>query len=392
MIVGIVKETAADETRVALVPAQILALNKAGLEVVVQAGAGETAGFRDQEYTDRGAKVVADSAEIAAADIVLSVRGLPPEDQPLDSDAVGYRAGQARIGFCDPLNFPQVVATAAETGVSLFSMEMIPRITRAQSMDALSSMAMLAGYRAVLLAAEALPKIFPMMMTAAGTVAPAKVFVIGAGVAGLQAIATAKRLGAVVEAYDVRPAVKEQVESVGAKFLELELETGDAQDAGGYAKELTEEFYEKQREMMGIAVAASDVVITTAAIPGREAPILVTAEMVEGMRPGSVIVDLASERGGNCALTEAGKTVVEHGVSILGPLNVPAAVAHHASQLYSKNIVTFLLNMVKDGELALDAEDEIVTGTLLTQDGKVVHERVQQSLGIEPETAQSSDG
>jgi NAD(P) transhydrogenase subunit alpha len=259
-------------------------------------------------------------------------------------------------------------------------------------MDALSSMAMLAGYRAVLLAAEALPKIFPMMMTAAGTVSPAKVFVIGAGVAGLQAIATAKRLGAVVEAYDVRPAVKEQVESVGAKFLELELETGDAQDAGGYAKELSEDFYAKQREMMGIAVAAADVVITTAAIPGREAPKLVTEEMVRQMRPGSVIVDLASERGGNCALTQAGKTVKQYGVTILGPLNVPAAVAHHASQLYSKNIITFLLSMVKDGELVLNPEDEIVAGTLLAHDGKVVHERVLQSLGIEPEAARSSDG
>jgi NAD(P) transhydrogenase subunit alpha len=392
MIVGVVKETAADETRVAVVPAQVPLLTRAGLEVVVQAGAGEAAGFPDDQYSQRGAKVASAAADVAAADIVVSVRGLPPEDQPLDADAVGYRSGQTRIGFCDPLNFPQVVAEAAETGVTLFSMEMIPRITRAQSMDALSSMAMLAGYRAVLLAAEALPKIFPMMMTAAGTVSPAKVFVIGAGVAGLQAIATAKRLGAVVEAYDVRPAVKEQVESVGAKFLELELETGDAQDAGGYAKELSEDFYAKQREMMGIAVAAADVVITTAAIPGREAPKLVTEEMVRQMRPGSVIVDLASERGGNCALTQAGKTVKQYGVTILGPLNVPAAVAHHASQLYSKNIITFLLSMVKDGELVLNPEDEIVAGTLLAHDGKVVHERVLQSLGIEPEAARSSDG
>ncbi|MCA9102514.1 MAG: Re/Si-specific NAD(P)(+) transhydrogenase subunit alpha [Planctomycetales bacterium] len=391
MIVGIIKETAADETRVALVPAQVPSLTKAGLDVLVQSGAGERAGFVDSEYTDRGARL-GDAAAVAAADIVLSVRALPPEGDPLDSDAVGYRAGQVRIGFCDPLNFPQIVASAAESGVSLFSMEMIPRITRAQSMDALSSMAMLAGYRAVLLAAETLPKIFPMMMTAAGTVSPAKVFVIGAGVAGLQAIATAKRLGAVVEAYDVRPAVKEQVESVGAKFLELQLETGDAQDKGGYAKELGEDFYRKRREMMAVAVAAADVVITAAAIPGREAPKLVTAEMVEGMSPGSVIVDLASERGGNCELTQAGQCVVAHGVTILGPLNVPAALAHHASQLYSKNITTFLLNMVKDGQLVLDQNDEIVTGTLLAQDGKIVHERLQQLLGIESEAATSQDG
>jgi len=269
----------------------------------------------------------------------------------------------------------------AATGTTLFSMEMMPRITRAQSMDILSSMATIAGYKAVLMGADALPKLFPMMMTAAGTLAAARVFVVGAGVAGLQAIASARRLGAVVHAYDVRPVVREQVESLGGKFVELELETDTAEDSGGYAKELGEDFYAKQREMMLSVVAESDVVITTAAIPGRKAPILVTREMVEGMHRGSVIVDLAAERGGNCELTVPGERVDHNGVIILGPLNIPSDVPYHASQMYSKNITTFLLHLVKDGELVIDLDDEITKGTLITRDGAVVHERVIEARG-----------
>jgi NAD(P) transhydrogenase subunit alpha len=267
----------------------------------------------------------------------------------------------------------------------LFSMEMMPRITRAQSMDVLSSMATIAGYKAVLLAANALPKMFPMMMTAAGTIAPAKVFVVGAGVAGLQAIASAKKLGAKVRAYDVRPAVKEQVESLGGKFVELELETDAAEDAGGYAKELGEDFYKKQREMMLTVVAESDVVITTAAIPGKKAPILVTEEMVKGMHPGSVIIDLAAERGGNCELTKAGEEVVVGGVNIIGPMNIPTTIPYHASQMYAKNIATFLLHLVDDGKLKVDTEDEITEGTLITQGGKVVNKRILEAMGASSE-------
>jgi NAD(P) transhydrogenase subunit alpha len=286
------------------------------------------------------------------------------------------RSGQTVIGACEPLTELDAATEVAKTGATLFSMEMMPRITRAQSMDILSSMATIAGYKAVLLAADALPKMFPMMMTAAGTLAAARVFVVGAGVAGLQAIASARRLGAVVHAYDVRPAVREQVESLGGKFVELELDTDSAEDAGGYAKELGEDFYTKQREMMLEVVADSDVVITTAAIPGKKAPILVTREMVEGMQRGSVIVDLAAERGGNCELTVPGERVEHDGVTILGPLNIPSDVPYHASQMYSKNVTTFLLHLIDDDELVIDPDDEITKGTLITRDGSVVHPRV----------------
>jgi NAD(P) transhydrogenase subunit alpha len=272
----------------------------------------------------------------------------------------------------EPLSEPDSIVSLAEKGVSAFSMELMPRITRAQSMDTLSSMATVAGYRAVLLAAEALPRMFPMMMTAAGTVAPAHVFVVGAGVAGLQAIASAKRMGAVVHAYDVRPVVKEQVESLGGKFVELELDTGDSETKGGYAKEMGEEFLNKQREMMTRVVAENDVVITTAAIPGKKAPILVTADMVRGMKPGSVVVDLAAERGGNCELTKAGETVIENDVRILGPANMPADVPYHASQMYSKNLTNFMSLLVKEGNLQLDSDDEIIRATMITRDGKVI--------------------
>jgi len=312
---------------------------------------------------------------------VLQVRALGANPEAGEADLEFLRPGQAVIGTCEPLTEHEANRAMAATGATLLSMEMMPRITRAQSMDILSSMATIAGYKAVLLAADALPKLFPMMMTAAGTLAAARVFVVGAGVAGLQAIASARRLGAVVHAYDVRPVVREQVESLGGKFVELELDTDSAEDAGGYAKELGEDFYTKQREMMLQVVADSDVVITTAAIPGKKAPILVTREMVDGMQRGSVVVDLAAERGGNCELTLPGERVDHDGVAILGPLNIPSDVPYHASQMYSKNVTTFLLHLVKDGELELDPDDEITRGTLITRDGAVVHERVLELSG-----------
>jgi len=374
MRVGIPKETSPGETRVAVIPAAIPPLVKSGLEVAVEAGAGTAAGFPDDTYRSQGAAVVSRPELFRSSDIVLQVRATPADPSLL-------RTGQTVIGFADPLGNPQAVRQLAPTGINLFSMELMPRITRAQSMDALSSMATIAGYKAVLLAATTLPRMFPMLMTAAGTISPARVFIMGAGVAGLQAISTARRLGAKVEAYDVRPAVKEQVQSLGARFVELPLEAADAEDKGGYAKAQDESFYRRQREMMMKVVAASDVVITTALIPGKRAPILVTTEMVEAMAPGSVIVDLAAERGGNCELTKADEIVVHHGVTILGPSNPPALVPYHASQMYSKNITTFLAHLLgKTGagqpSLAINPDDEITKETLLTRGGAVVHERV----------------
>jgi NAD(P) transhydrogenase subunit alpha len=382
MIVGVVKETFPGEARVGLVPAGVQQLTRAELEVLVEPGAGIDAGYDDASYTDKGAALAADRADVwRRADVVLQVRALGANPVEGKADLERMRSGQVVIATCEPLTEHEATKAVAATGATLFSMEMMPRITRAQSMDILSSMATIAGYKAVLLGADALPKLFPMMMTAAGTLAAARVFVVGAGVAGLQAIATARRLGAVVHAYDVRPAVREQVESLGGKFLELELSTDAAEDAGGYAKELGEDFYTKQREMMLSVVAESDVVITTAAIPGKKAPILVTREMVEGMHRGSVVVDLAAERGGNCELTAPGERVDHNGVLIIGPLNIPADVPYHASQMYSKNVTTFLLHLVNDGELVVDLDDEITRGTLITRDGAVVHERVLEAQG-----------
>ncbi len=382
MILGIVKESFPNEARVAMVPPLLPQLAKAGIEVVIESGAGSDAGFLDSEYSAKGAKVLPTRAEVfAQADVIAQVRALGSNPAAGRSDLELMRSGQAVIGVCEPLTEHEANKAVAGKGVTLFSMEMMPRITRAQSMDVLSSMATIAGYKAVLLAANTLPKMFPMMMTAAGTLAPAKVFVVGVGVAGLQAIASAKKLGALVEAYDVRPAVKEQVQSLGAKFVELELETTGAEDAGGYAKALGEDFYRKQREMMVKVVAASDVVITTAAIPGKKAPILVTEEMVKGMHAGSVIVDLAAERGGNCELTKAGENVLYNGVTIIGPLNIPATIPYHASQMYAKNIATFLLHLTKEGKLTINLDDEITAGTLITRDGKVVHPRVLEAMG-----------
>ncbi len=380
MLVAVPRESYPGERRVALVPASIPPLVKAGIEVLVEAGAGQEAGYPDQQYLDKGAKVVAARTEVFAAEVLLQVRAAGANLNAGAADLVHYRAGQAVIATCDPLGEPKTAAELAAKGVSLFALELVPRITRAQSMDVLSSQASIAGYRAVLVAAEALPKIFPMMFTAAGTINAAKVFVIGAGVAGLQAIATARRLGASVSAYDVRPAVKDQVQSLGGKFIEMQLETKSAETKGGYAQEMGDEFYRKQRELMTKVVADNDAVITTAAIPGKKSPVLVTADMVARMAPGSVIVDLAAERGGNCELTKADQRVVDHGVTILGPTNLPSDAACHASQMYAKNITTFLLNMVKDKQLQINTEDEIVRDTLICRDGQVVNPRIQQLL------------
>jgi H+-translocating NAD(P) transhydrogenase subunit alpha len=380
MIVAVPRESHPGERRVALVPASVPALVKAGMEVVIEAGAGQSAGYPDQRFVEKGAKIASSRAEVFAADVLLQVRAAGANPKTAQADLANYRKGQVVVALCDPLGCPKAAADVAAKGVTLFSLELLPRITRAQSMDVLSSQATIAGYRAVLLAAEALPKIFPMLITAAGTLSAAKVFVIGAGVAGLQAIATAHRLGAAVSAYDVRPAVKEQVQSVGGKFVEVAVDASTAETKGGYAQEMGEEFYRKQRELMTKVVAEHDAVITTAAIPGKKSPVLVTADMVAKMAPGSVIVDLAAERGGNCELTKADETVVEHGVTIVGPTNLPSDAPFHASQMYAKNIVTFLLNLVKEKQVQINLEDEIIRDTLICRDGKVVNERIQKLL------------
>jgi H+-translocating NAD(P) transhydrogenase subunit alpha len=337
------------------------------------------AGFTDAAYTEKGATVVPSRGDVSArAEILLRVKLGPAGTASTDADLAALRPGQSVIAFLDPLTDHTLVRQLAERQVAAFSMELMPRITRAQSMDALSSMATIAGYKAVLIAAVTVPRMFPMLMTAAGNVSAARAFVIGVGVAGLQAIATAKRLGAQVQAYDVRPAAKEQILSLGAKVADVPLETVDAQDAGGYAKAQDESFYQRQRDAMSKVVAGSDIVITTAAIPGRKAPVLITGDMVRGMQPGSAIVDLAAERGGNCELTRADEVVVEHGITILGPTNLPATVPYHASQMYAKNITTFLLHLVgKDGQMQWDLTDEITRETLVTHKGEVVHPRVR---------------
>jgi len=384
MKVGVPRETFPQERRVALIPAALKPLIDAKLGVVVESKAGTEAGFSDDAYRQQGAEVVADRQAVFSADIVAQVRGFGANPEGGRGDLERMRSGQVIIGFLEPLSEPQNIREMAERGVLAIAMEMIPRITRAQSMDALSSMATVSGYKAVLLAAAASPRIFPMLMTAAGTVTPARVLVIGAGVAGLQAIATARRLGAVVQGYDIRPAAREQVESLGAKFVELELKAEDSEDGGGYAKAMDEAFYRRQRELLGKVVAGCEVVITTAAVPGKKAPILLTSDMVAGMAPGSVILDLAAERGGNCELTRPDETVVENGVSVLGPTHLAATVPFHASQMYSKNVSNLLLHLVRDGELRLDTEDEIVRESLVSRDGQVVHPRVREALGLAP--------
>jgi NAD(P) transhydrogenase subunit alpha len=387
MRIAIPKETFPGERRVALVPSLVAPLSKAKLDVAIEAGAGEEAGFPDREFAAKGVHIEPSrEALISGADVVLQVRSLGANPAGWKADLAHLHAGQVLIGTCEPLTAPEPIKAAAEKGVSVFSLELMPRITRAQSMDVLSSMATVAGYKAVLLAAEHLPRMFPMLMTAAGTIAPARVFVIGAGVAGLQAISTARRLGAKVDAYDVRPAVKEQVQSLGAKFVELPIETAASEDKGGYAKAQDEDFYRRQRELMTRVVAAHDVVVTTAAVPGKKAPVLITADMVKGMVPGSVIVDLAAERGGNCELTRADEVVRAHGVTILGPTNLASTAPYHASQMYAKNITTFLLHLVKDERVTLNLEDEITRETLVAHAGEPTNPRVREALGL-PGTA-----
>lgn len=384
MLVAVLKETFPGERRVALIPANIPALTKGGLEVVVEEGAGTAAGFGDAQYTARGARVAADRSELFRADIVLQVRVCGTHERAERGDLARLRPGCVLIGLSDPLGSPEAIRALAQTGASLFALELIPRITRAQAMDVLSSQATIAGYRAVLWAALELPKLFPLLMTAAGTLAAARTFVIGAGVAGLQAIATARRLGAIVQAYDVRPATREQVESLGAKFVAFQLDAQDAEDQEGYAKALGAAFYRQQQEWMASVVAHSDVVITTAAIPGQPSPRLITAEAVQGMLPGSVIIDLAAERGGNCELSRPDERVVAHGVVIRGPTNLPAEVPGHASQMYSNNITKFLLNMVKGGELTWNLDDQIVRETLVCRQGEVTNPRLRERWVLAP--------
>lgn len=383
MIIGVPKEIYPGERRVALTPSVLPLLAKAGFDLLIEQGAGFAAGYPDNQYQEKSAKVAADRSSVfGQADVIVQVLGHGANDKTGANDLALMRRGQVLIAFLRPLGSAETVQQIAQTGVTSFSVELIPRTTRAQSMDALSSMASIAGYKAVLEVADALPRMFPMMTTAAGTIKPSRVLVIGAGVAGLQAIATARRLGAVVSAYDVRPAVKEQVQSLGARFVELPLETQDAQDARGYAKAQDEAFYAKQRELLGRTIAENDSVITTAVVPGKKAPVLVTAEMVQGMAPGSVILDLAAERGGNCELTRPGQTIVEHGVTIIGPINLASGVPYHASQMYAKNLTSFLTNLVKDGKVRPAESDDIIRDTLLTQGGEVVNARVREMLGM----------
>ena len=380
--IGFVTESFPGELRVAIIPAALSVFQKTGAEFIMESGAGLQAGFPDAEYAAKGVHLASGQEVFRTADVLLQVRspGANPSHGEDDTDAM--RKGQTVIGFGEPLTSFDATRLLAERGVTFLSMELMPRITRAQSMDALSSMATIAGYKAVLLAADTLPRMFPMLMTAAGTIVAARALVIGAGVAGLQAIATARRLGAVVSGYDIRAAVKEQVESLGARFVVLDVEAAGAEDKGGYAKAMGEEFYRRQRELMGDVLAGQQVVITTAAVPGRKAPILVTAEMVERMAPGSVIVDIAAERGGNCELTRPGITVDYNGVKILGPINLPSTVPYHASQMYARNIATFLKYLIKDGAVSLDREDVIVRETLVTYGGEVVHPRVREVMGV----------
>jgi H+-translocating NAD(P) transhydrogenase subunit alpha len=389
MIVGVPRETYPGERRVALVPIIIPNLAKAGIEVIVEAGAGAAAGFLDSEYAAKGAKIIASRAEVfGAADIVIQMLCYGSNDQTGRDDLPLFRRNQLLIGFLRPMGSLETVLEIAATGVTSFSVELMPRTTRAQSMDALSSMGTMCGYKAVLIAADTLPKIFPMLTTAAGTITPARVLVIGAGVAGLQAIATARRLGAVVSAYDLRPASKEQVHSLGARFVELPIEAKDAQDASGYAKAQDEEFYRRQRELLAKVIAESDVVITAAVVPGKKSPVLVTAEMVKGMAPGSVIVDLAAERGGNCELTKSGQKIMVDGVNIIGYFNFASTVPHHASQMYARNISAFLNLLVKDGKLQLNLEDDIIKSTLLTQGGELVNPKVREFFALPPLVAE----
>jgi H+-translocating NAD(P) transhydrogenase subunit alpha len=378
LTVGVPKETSAQERRVAIVPADVRSLKKAGFEVLVETNAGLHAGFLDAQYAQQGARIAADRGELAAAEVIVHVRAGAADPQAPFAVGESLRENQILVALCDPLSDPRPIAALAERRITTFALELLPRITRAQSMDVLSSMATVAGYKAVLLAAEASPRMFPMMMTAAGTLTPARVFVVGAGVAGLQAIATARRLGAIVYAYDVRPAAREQIQSVGGKPVDFGLESAEGQ--GGYARAMDQDYYKRQQAAMAKVVGESDVVITTAAVPGKRAPVLITNDMLVGMTPGSVIVDLAAERGGNCEATRAGETIEVGGVVVLGPMNLPATVAHHASQMFSRNVTAFLTLLKKNGLPAIDTQDEIVRDTLITRDGQVLNAQIRERL------------
>ena len=391
MLVGIPSEIKTGERRVALAPANVQSLADKGVQILLQSGAGVSAGYPDAEYVKAGATLVDRREQIFSdAEIVLQVQSFGANNENSDSDLKLLRQGQLVIGMMDPLASPQAAQTVASTGATAIALELVPRISRAQSMDVLSSMATLSGYKAVLMGASASTRIFPMLMTAAGTLQPARVLIMGVGVAGLQACATAKRLGAVVEAYDVRPAAREQIISVGAKPIELDLDTGESEGEGGYAKEQGDDFLRRQREQMTAVVAEQDIIITTAAIPGAKSPILVTEEMVKAMKPGAVIVDLAAERGGNCDLTEQGKTITAHGVTIIGPENVPSELAFHASQMYGKNMQTLLELILDDsGNLQLNFDDEIVAGTVVAHQNDVPHAYMRKLLGL-PEISEAT--
>ena len=376
MNVAVLGETKPGETRVALIPSTVRELAKIGCDVTVASGAGVASHFSDAEYEEAGARIAADaSAATQGAQIVVKVQA------PSDEEIAGLADGVVLVSLLSPLTEPELIGRLAKAGVTAFALEMIPRITRAQSMDVLSSQATVAGYKAVLMGAGALSKFLPMFMTAAGTIRPGKVLILGAGVAGLQAIATARRLGAKVEAFDVRPEVKEQVQSLGASFLETEHDV-TASGEGGYAKELSEEQHQKELELIAAHILDTDLVVTTAQIPGRPAPRLITEEMVDSMRPGSVIIDLAASSGGNCAGSIDGETVVRNGVKIIGPANLPAGIPVHASQMFAKNVATLLKEFVKEGELALDFKDEVITGTCVTHGGEIRHGPTREKLGL----------
>jgi len=393
MIVGVPKETFPGERRVGLVPMVIPGLTKAGMEVVIEAGAGVEAGYPDSSYSEKGAKIVAKRADVfGSADIVVQVLCYGSNDKTGRADLPLFRRDQVLVGFLRPLGDVITLQEIADAGVTSFAVELMPRTTRAQSMDALSSVGTICGYKAVIIAADTVPRMFPMLTTAAGTITPARVFVIGAGVAGLQAISTARRLGAVASAYDMRPAAKEQVQSLGGRFVELPIEAKDAQDAGGYGKAQDESFYQRQRELLGNTVAESDVVITAAVIPGKKSPVLVTREMVQRMAPGSVIVDLAAERGGNCELTRPGETVVEHNVTVIGRINLASSVPYHASQMYARNISAFLLHLVQGGKLTMDLKDDILTSTLVTRGGEIVNQHVREFFSLPSLAVQAAEG
>jgi NAD(P) transhydrogenase subunit alpha len=379
VIVGVPKESYPGERRVALIPVVVPILKKAGLDVVVEAGAGQQAGYPDAVYIEKGAKILPTRAEVfSTADIIVQVLCYGSNDLTGKADLPLLKRGQSLIGFLRPFGDAEVVQQIAKAGVNAYAVELMPRTTRAQSMDALSSMGTICGYKAVLLAAETSPRVFPMMTTAAGTITPARVFVIGAGVAGLQAISTARRLGAVSSAYDMRPAAKEQVQSLGGRFIELPIEAQNAQDARGYGTAQDETFYARQRELLTKVIAESDIVITAAVIPGKKSPVLITADMVKGMAPGSVIVDIAAERGGNCELTRMGEVVTVHGVTIIGQINIAGSVPYHASQMYAKNLTTYLTYMAKDGKLQMNMQDDIMRDTLVTSGGEIVNSRVRE--------------